>query len=153
MGSEPTIHWDGGSTWTAIESGAIVSRKKILLVDDSGVALMMEKMILQREAYDLVTAKNGHEAVESARREKPDLVLLDLVMPGMDGLETCAQLRGMEETRETPVIMVTTRGEASYVEQAYELGCTDYVTKPVNSLELLTKVRNCLAGAERGADS
>jgi DNA-binding response OmpR family regulator len=128
----------------------MTARKKILLVDDSGVTLMMEKMILERESYDLVTARNGHEAVECARRERPDLVLLDVVMPGMSGLETCARLRGMEETRETPVIMVTTRGEAQYVEQAYELGCTDYVTKPVNSLELLAKVRNCLAGGREG---
>jgi CheY-like chemotaxis protein len=127
-----------------------MARKKILLVDDSGVTLMMEKMILEREAYDLVTAKNGKEAVEFAKRERPDLVLLDVVMPGMDGLQTCAQLREMEETRETPVIMVTTRGESHYVEQAYEMGCTDYVTKPVNSLELLTKVRNCLAGGREG---
>jgi PleD family two-component response regulator len=130
------------------------TKKKILLVDDSGVTLMMEKMILEREAYDLVVAKNGQEAVECARRERPDLVLLDLIMPGMNGLETCAKLRDQEETRDTPVIMVTTRGEAHFVEKAYELGCTDYITKPVNSLELLTKVRNCLA-ADRaeGADS
>lgn len=127
-----------------------MSRKKILLVDDSSVTLMMEKMILGREPYDLLTAKNGQEAVESAKRERPDLVLLDVVMPGMDGFETCAKLREMEETRETPVIMVTTRGEPHNIEQAYELGCTDYVTKPVNSLELLTKVRSCLADREEG---
>jgi CheY-like chemotaxis protein len=127
-----------------------MSRKKILLVDDSSVTLMMEKMILGREPYDLLTAKNGHEAVESAKRERPDLVLLDVVMPGMDGFETCAKLRQMEETRTTPVIMVTTRGEPHNIEQAYQLGCTDYVTKPVNSLELLTKVRSCLAAGDEG---
>jgi CheY-like chemotaxis protein len=127
-----------------------MTRKKILLVDDSSVTLMMEKMILGREPYDLLIAKNGLEAIELSKRERPDLVLLDVVMPGMDGFETCAKLRSMDETRKTPVIMVTTRGEPHNVEQAYELGCTDYVTKPVNSLELLTKVRNCLAGDKEG---
>lgn len=122
-----------------------IRKKKILLVDDSGTALMMEKMILSREPYELVTAADGEEAVEKALRERPDLILLDVVMPKMNGFEVCARLRQMDETRETPVIMVTTRGEAENVQRGFELGCTDYVTKPIDGLELVTKVRNCLA--------
>ena len=121
-----------------------MAKKKILLVDDSGTALMMEKMVLSKEAFELVTAADGEEALEVARREAPDLILLDIVMPRMDGFEACRRLREMEETRDTPVIMVTTRGEAVNVERGYELGCTDYVTKPINGLELMTKVRDCL---------
>ena len=121
-----------------------MSRKKILLVDDSGTTLMMEKMILNKGPYDLITAKDGEEGVAKALAENPDLILLDIVMPKMDGFEACRRLREQESTKETPIIMVTTRGEVENVEHGYELGCTDYVTKPINSLELMTKVKNYL---------
>ena len=122
-----------------------MERKKILLVDDSSTTLMMEKMILSQEQYDLVTASDGEEALLKAVQERPDLILLDVVMPKMDGFEACRRLRAEETTREIPVIMVTTRGEAQNVEQGYALGCNDYVTKPINSLELMTKVNNLLS--------
>ena len=119
--------------------------KKILLVDDSATALMMEKMILKTEPFDLIVARNGQQALELAASEHPDLILLDVMMPVMDGLEACRRLRQHEATRSTPIIMVTTRGEAKQVEDGFESGCTDYVTKPINGLELLAKVRGCLA--------
>ncbi len=122
-----------------------MSRKKILLVDDSGTILMMEKMILGREPYDLVTAKDGREAIEKAATERPDLILLDVVMPHLTGFEVLKELRAHESTKTTPVILVTTRGEAANVEAGYAGGCNDYVTKPINSVELITKVRNYLA--------
>jgi CheY-like chemotaxis protein len=122
-----------------------MTRKKILLVDDSGTILMMEKMILAREPYDLVTAKDGREAIEKAAAEQPDLILLDVVMPHLTGFEVLEELRAHESTRATPVILVTTRGEAANVEAGYAGGCNDYVTKPINSVELITKVRNYLA--------
>jgi DNA-binding response OmpR family regulator len=121
-----------------------MSKKKILLVDDSGTTLMMEKMILNKGPYDLLTAKDGEEGVAKALEESPDLILLDIVMPKMDGFEACRRLRAEDATKETPIIMVTTRGEVENVEHGYELGCTDYVTKPINSLELMTKVKNYL---------
>jgi CheY-like chemotaxis protein len=122
-----------------------MSRKKILLVDDSGTILMMEKMILAREPYDLVTAKDGKEAIEKAATEQPDLILLDVVMPQLTGFEVLEELRARDATKKTPVILVTTRGEAANVEAGYAGGCNDYVTKPINSVELITKVRNYLA--------
>jgi CheY-like chemotaxis protein len=122
-----------------------MTRKKILLVDDSGTILMMEKMILAREPYDLVTAKDGKEAIEKAATEQPDLILLDVVMPHLTGFEVLEELRAHESTKKTPVILVTTRGEAANVEAGYAGGCNDYVTKPINSVELITKVRNYLA--------
>jgi DNA-binding response OmpR family regulator len=121
-----------------------MNRKKILLVDDSGTILMMEKMILAREPYDLVTAKDGKEAIEKAATERPDLILLDVVMPHLTGFEVLEELRAHETTKSTPVILVTTRGEAANVEAGYAGGCNDYVTKPINSVELITKVRNYL---------
>ncbi len=121
-----------------------MNKKKILLVDDSSTVLLMERMILSKSPYDLVTARDGMEGVEKAKAERPDLILMDVVMPRMDGFEACRRLRADDETREIPVIMVTTRGELQSVESGYESGCSDYVTKPINGLELLSKVRNYL---------
>jgi CheY-like chemotaxis protein len=118
--------------------------KKILIVDDSQTVLMMERMILAPERYQIVTASNGHEACERARIEKPDLVLMDIVMPVMNGLDACKAMRADPATCSIPIILVTTRGETDNMERGYENGCNDYVTKPVNSAELLTKVRNIL---------
>ncbi len=121
-----------------------MERKKILLVDDSSTVLLMEKMILSKSPYHLVTATDGQDGFDKAVAEKPDLILLDVIMPRMDGFEVCRRLREREETRRVPVIMVTTRGELTSVETGYKSGCTDYITKPINSLELLSKVKNYL---------
>jgi len=121
-----------------------MDRKKILLVDDSSTVLLMEKMILSKSEYDVVTARDGLEGVDKARSERPDLILMDVVMPRMDGFEAVRKLREDDSTRSIPVIMVTTRGELQSVETGYASGCSDYVTKPINGLELLTKVRSCL---------
>ncbi len=121
-----------------------MDRKKILLVDDSSTVLLMERMILSKNEYDVVTARDGQEGVEKALAEKPDLILMDVVMPRMDGFEACRKLRERDDTKAIPVIMVTTRGELASVETGYASGCNDYVTKPINGLELLAKVKSCL---------
>jgi DNA-binding response OmpR family regulator len=128
-----------------------VSKPRILLVDDSSTVLTMERMFLSDENYELLVAHDGEEAIAKAVTEKPDLILLDIVMPGIDGFETCRRLRAQDSTRDTPVIMVTTRGEPESIETGYAAGCNDYVTKPIDGLELLTKIRNCLAAAEKVA--
>ncbi len=120
-------------------------RKKILLVDDSSTILMMEKFILRNDPYILITASNGEEAVLKAATEQPDLILLDVVMPRMGGFEACRFIRNNEASKHIPIIMVTTRGEATNVETGWVSGCTDYVTKPINAIELLAKVRSLLA--------
>ena len=126
-----------------------MSRKRILLVDDAKTSLMMEQMILSRGTYDFLTAQDGVEAVEVAVRERPDLILMDILMPKMDGLEACRQLKERDETKEIPIIMVTTRGEAESVEKGFKSGCCDYVAKPINSNELLSKVRKHLGELEQ----
>jgi len=119
-------------------------RKKIMLVDDSATVLMMERMILNKGPYDLVVARDGQEALEKAPHERPDLILLDVMMPRLGGLEACKRLRELPVTGATPIIMVTTRGELENIETAFGNGCNDYVTKPINGVELLTKIRNFL---------
>lgn len=121
-----------------------MKRKKILLVDDSNTILMMEKFILRNDPYELVSASNGEEAVHKAAEHQPDLILLDVIMPKMGGFEACRLIRENESTQSIPVIMVTTRGEAANVEAGWANGCTDYVTKPINAVELLAKVRSIL---------
>ncbi len=121
-----------------------MARKRILLVDDSETSLLMARMILSKANYDILVAKDGQQGVEAAAKERPDLVLLDVVMPRMNGFEACVKLKAQKETESIPVIMVTTRGEGTSVETGFASGAADYVTKPVNGLELLTKVRNLL---------
>ncbi len=118
--------------------------KRILLVDDSNTVLLLHRMTLKGSGYELLVARNGQEAVEKAVAERPDLILMDLVMPQMNGLEACRTLRAKEETRSTPIIIVTTRGEPYNVEAGYEAGCNEYITKPFDGVELLAKLKNYL---------
>jgi len=125
--------------------------KKILLVDDAKTVLMMERMILNQPDFQLLVAENGHDALELAREQCPDLILLDVIMPDMTGIDVCAELRNQAATKDTPIIMVTTRSEAEYVSKARAAGCTDYVTKPLDGAALLQKVRQLLeASSEVG---
>jgi len=123
-----------------------MSRKKVLVVDDSPTAMFMVTTILKREPYDLVKAHDGQEAIEVAAAERPDLILMDVVMPRKTGFEACRELKQREDTKSIPVILVTTRGEGENVEAGFESGCNDYVTKPINAQELLAKVRDHIAG-------
>jgi CheY-like chemotaxis protein len=120
------------------------TQKKILLVDDSPTVLLMERLLLQEEPYALLSASNGAEAVKAAFAQQPDLILMDVVMPGMDGFEVCRILRADEATRATPIILVTTKAGLEHVERGYESGCNDYVTKPFNGNELRAKIENFL---------
>jgi len=116
----------------------VMSTKKILLVDDSYTARLVNRMIFsQKSNYVLISAVDGKEAVERARTEKPDLILMDIVMPRMTGLEACRVLKKDKDTEKIPVILLTTRGEEQYVQEGYASGCSDYLTKPVNDVELL----------------
>jgi len=119
--------------------------KKILVVDDSKTALMMEREIVERRTtYQCMTASDGQEAVEKALQEQPDLVLMDVVMPRMNGFEACKRMRQQPGTREIPIVLVTTRGEESYMEAGFQSGCNDYITKPVDSAELVALLQRYL---------
>ena len=125
-----------------------MERKTVLLADDSNTILMMEKMLLSREPYNLVIAKDGQEAYDKALSEKPDVIVLDVVMPKLTGFEVCQKLREHEQTRSTPILLVTTRGEGENVEKGYAAGCNDYLTKPIDGPEFLAKLRAHLASGE-----
>lgn len=118
--------------------------KRILIVEDTKTIVMVEKLMLAGLNYEIDTAGNGVEGLEKIRAVRPDLVLLDIMMPEMDGIEMCRQLKSNPETRSIPVIMVTTKGEPERVEQAFMAGCEDYVTKPIDKVELTSKVSKYL---------
>ncbi|MEW6735436.1 MAG: response regulator [Acidobacteriota bacterium] len=117
------------------------SQKKILLVDDSAITLMMERMILKDGHYNFILAKDGQEAIEKALREQPDLILMDVIMPKMNGFEACRRLRQVELTRSIPIIIVTSLGENEDRQKGFESGCNDYIIKPLRSTELLSKIK------------
>lgn len=121
-----------------------MSRKKILLVDDSPTAILWQRLILEDDNYDILVANDGEEGVRVARAERPDLVLLDVVMPRMGGFEVLRQLRADASLAGMPIMMVTTRSEMPNVMEGYEGGCNEYINKPVDRTELLTKVRSYL---------
>jgi DNA-binding response OmpR family regulator len=122
-----------------------MAQRKILLVDDSETILMMEQMILQKESYEILMARDGKEGIKKAVEMKPDLILMDVVMPKMNGFEAVKWLRQREETKSVPIVMVTTEAEIESMEAGYVSGCSDYVVKPIDGLELLTKVKNLLS--------
>ena len=120
-------------------------KAKILLVDDSEVVLLTEKMLLRHLGnFELLVAKNGRQAVETARAERPDLILMDVIMPEMDGFEACRAIREDETTRGIPIVMITTRGEGDNVAKGFEAGCNDYITKPIDKNELIRKMQDLL---------
>lgn len=122
-----------------------IRKAKVLLVDDSDVVLLTERMLFRSLGdYELLFANNGKEAVEVARAEHPDLILMDIVMPEMNGIEACRAIRSDKSTREIPIIMVTTRAEEESISEGYEAGCNDYVTKPIDKHELTQKMKDLL---------
>jgi len=115
--------------------------KKILIVDDEPDFIEMIQMRLEANGYKVVSANDGLQGLEAARTEKPNLILLDVMMPGMDGFETIRKLRRDADTRGIPVIMLTARGESPSIFKAQELGAADYLIKPCESDELLAMVK------------
>ncbi|MBF0287468.1 MAG: hybrid sensor histidine kinase/response regulator [SAR324 cluster bacterium] len=116
----------------------------ILIVDDNPKNIQVLGQMLNEQNYKIVVATNGAEAVKAAQAVQPDLILLDVMMPVMDGFEACKQLKGLETTSNIPVIFLTAKNETDDLVKGFELGAVDYVTKPFNSAELLARVRTHL---------
>jgi two-component system, cell cycle response regulator DivK len=117
---------------------------KILLIEDNEMNRDMLSRRLQRRGYQIVTAENGEQGLSLARAEAPDLILMDITLPEMDGWEASRQLKADESTRHIPIIALTARVLKSDQAKAFEVGCDDYDTKPVDFARLTEKIGNLL---------
>ncbi|NQE04932.1 Chemotaxis protein CheY [ANME-1 cluster archaeon GoMg1] len=120
------------------------TRTKILIVDDELDTLLPLKRALEMEDFNVVEAQDGAEALEKVRAEIPDLVLLDLMLPKINGFEVCQRLKQEEATSYIPIIMLTAKGETSDKIEGIEIGADDYVTKPFNLDELKARIKAVL---------
>jgi putative two-component system response regulator len=122
--------------------------KTILIVDDT--ELNIENLIeILEDKYDLLAAIDGESALEIAQEEQLDLILLDIMMPGIDGFEVCIRLKENLNTKDIPVIFITAKTDDDSIERAYEVGGVDYITKPFRSREVLSRIANHLALSEQ----
>ncbi|MGE5311126.1 MAG: response regulator [Nitrospirota bacterium] len=121
-----------------------MAKPAILVVEDDVDILRLITYNLETSGFDVVAAQDGYEALALARRRAPDLIVLDLVLPGLDGLEVCKELKRSEATRKIPVLMLTARGEEIDRIVGLELGADDYVAKPFSPRELMLRVRAIL---------
>lgn len=119
----------------------------ILIVEDEAALVTLLRYNLEREGFRLLEARDGEEALVLAQEEKPDLILLDWMLPLVSGLQVCRQLRRDRETREIPIILLTARGEETDKVRGLESGADDYITKPFSPAELTARVRAVLRRA------
>jgi two-component system alkaline phosphatase synthesis response regulator PhoP len=117
---------------------------KILVVEDMESVVTLLRSLLEREGFHVVTASDGLEALEAARREKPDLMLLDLILPGLDGLEVLRRVRNDPPTADLPVIILSGKEEEQDKVIGLEVGADDYITKPFQANELIARVKSRL---------
>ncbi|MBN1457299.1 MAG: response regulator [Sedimentisphaerales bacterium] len=121
-----------------------MAKENILIVDDEEDVLELVRYNLDKNGYKTDTADTGEEALVKARTKLPDMVILDLMLPGMDGLEVCKKLKGDAKTQNIPIIMLSAKGEEADIVTGLELGADDYVTKPFSPKVLIARVRRIL---------
>ena len=119
-------------------------KKTILVVDDEPKNLKLARDLLEVSGYKVIEAENGKSGIEMAKVHKPDLILMDIMMPVMDGYTACHNLRGSEDTKNIPIIMLTSVGFELNKKLAASFGSSEYVTKPFNFEELLNTISKCL---------
>ena len=118
---------------------------KILIADDEPNILISLEYLMKREGYAVSVARDGAEALDTLRRERPTLVLLDVMMPTKTGFEVCQEVRADDELKDTLILMLTAKGRDTDVAKGLALGANDYITKPFSTKELVQKVRELLA--------
>lgn len=121
--------------------------KKILVVDDDPYILMSLEFLMKKEGFDVKVARNGTEALDIIQQETPALVLLDIMMPDMDGYAICKHIKGNKKLQHIKVVFLSAKSKESDVQKGYDLGASLYVTKPFSTRDLMKKVRELLAAA------
>ncbi len=125
-----------------------ITQKTILITDDNPVNIETMKLILEKTGYQIESASNGKECIEKTEKTKPDLILLDISMPGTSGISVCRSLKKQEYAHNIPIIFVTANTDNSTLKEAFEAGGTDYVRKPINRIELLARIKSALIQQE-----
>lgn len=120
---------------------------KVLVVDDEVNITQILEFSIGSEGYEVLSASNGEEAVEKARREQPDLIILDIMMPRLDGYETCRILKANPLTKNIPVVLLTAKGRDIDKRLGYEVGATDYIIKPFSPNKLIERIHELLVNA------
>ena len=128
----------------------MAAKKKILIVDDEKQLVSLVRLHMEMSGYEVLSASDGEEALAVAKRDKPDLMILDLMLPKIDGWEVCKRLRTESKAGNIPVIMLTARSETEDKLKGFECGADDYITKPFSPRELVARVKRVLARAEKG---
>jgi two-component system alkaline phosphatase synthesis response regulator PhoP len=129
-----------------------VAREKVLVVDDERDILELVKYNLDKEGYQVTVVASGEDALLATRNRMPDIIVLDLMLPGVDGLEVCRRLKADPKTRGIPVVMLTAKGDEADVVTGLELGAADYVTKPFSPRVLTARIRAVLRRGDGGED-
>jgi len=124
-----------------------MAKGKILVVDDEIYIVHILDFSLGMEGYEVVTALDGEQALEKARTEHPDLIVLDIMMPKLDGYETCKMLKAEAETRNIPVILLSAKGRNVDQKVGFEVGADDYITKPFSPRKLVERINSILGQA------
>lgn len=119
--------------------------KKILVIEDDAIALRLIEYTLRKEGYEVLLAKNGTEGISKARSEEPDLLILDIMLPGIDGFEVCHRLRSESQTAHLPILMLSGKAQEADKATGMKVGADDYVTKPAAPRELVSRVESLLA--------
>lgn len=127
---------------------ASAQKKRVLVVDDERHIVRLVQVNLERQGYEVLTAYDGVECLEKAKAEKPDLIVLDVMMPRMDGFEALQRLKTDPETSQIPVIMLTARAQDRDVLKGYQYGADLYLTKPFSPLELISLVKRVFESQE-----
>ncbi len=117
-----------------------MARDVIFVIDDNKMNIQLLESILKKENYDVISTLHSEKAYEIAARKKPDLILLDIMMPKMDGFEVCQLLKSREQTKYIPIIFLTARNDEDGILKGFQLGAADYVTRPFNRVELLARI-------------
>lgn len=121
-----------------------MTKETILIVDDEEDIIELIQYNLKNEGYSILTAEAGEEAIKIAKQARPDLIVLDLMLPGMDGLEVTRYLRSNDQTRDLPIVILTAKGEESDIITGLELGANDYISKPFSPKILTARIRAIL---------
>ncbi len=127
----------------------VLLSNRVLVVDDEPDIAGLVKVILEKEGYQVVTASGGEEGLQKAETDRPDLILIDVVMPDKNGLEVCKILKSESKTENIPIVVFTVLGGDANRKLAVEAGCDGYLTKPFNAEDLLAKVKKHLRSPSR----